>query len=500
VSPYEEIHSYGVRSLSSYLKARGVRVSIIFCPLQSRFDAYLFQQKRRILPRRIIDEIARISADATCIGISLMTDYFNAAVVLTKELKKRLPHLPILWGGIHPTILPEQCTNYADFVCIGEGYESTYELLQHIKRGDKFPRVAGICYRKDEKFIAADLRLPISNIDLLPFLDYALEGHYIRHGNAIVPLTVSLLKRYLGFWYTSFFTYGCPLNCSYCCNSFLHRLNPGYRQVYKHSPEYIIEEIKSVRKLHPFIKMVKFNDDNFMSLTEEEMESFAILQRKFERTPFVVTGINPLFITEQKIDILVKAGLRRARIGIQAGSEKILREVYNRQIGNEDIVRSSKILSRYAKKLVPTAYDIILDNPWEKTEDLVDTFELICRLSRPFVLNIFSLKFYPRTAIWERAVKEGIINSVGDTAVYPKNYFTWQNNYLNCLIAIRGLIEIPPFLQKHLFDKQRIAENRPVSLLYRNFINSLMLLKKAYVQVSRRDVTMLPYFIARMLI
>lgn len=499
ISPYEEIHSCGVRLLSSYLKKKGVQVDIIFCPIQSRFDAYLYHRKLPILPLSIVNDIARIARDATCIGISLMTQHFNAVAVLTEELKKRLPHIPILWGGIHPTLFPEQCVDYADFVCIGEGYESTYELLQCLKVEDRFPEVPGICFRRGDDFVTNSLRHPISDVDLLPFMDYGFEGHYLRRVNSIVPMTPSLLKRHLGFWYTSFFTYGCPFSCSYCCNSVFHKLDPGYRTVRKHNPEYICEEIRFIRRLHPFIKMVKFNDDSFMSLTEEEMERFAVLQDKFGKIPFVATGMNPLFVTEQKIGTLVKAGLRRARIGIQSGSERILAEVYNRKVTKKDVICSSEILSRYSKQLVPTAYDVILDNPWEKPEDLLDTFKLVSQLRRPFVLNIFSLTFYPNTAIYKKALSENMIDAARDAIGYSKNYLAWDKNYLNFLIALEGLMPIPAFLHKYLLNRKIVEKNHLMPGIVRDLINTLTLTKKAYLHTLHRDVTMLPFFIARML-
>jgi len=87
ISPYEEIHSCGVRAISSYLKSKGIRVKIIFCPLQSRFDVYFRHRVDSILPDSIIRDIIALSHDATCIGISLMTDHFKAVSILTGELK-----------------------------------------------------------------------------------------------------------------------------------------------------------------------------------------------------------------------------------------------------------------------------------------------------------------------------------------------------------------------------------------------------------------------------
>jgi radical SAM superfamily enzyme YgiQ (UPF0313 family) len=497
ISPYEEIHSCGVRAISSYLKEKGVHVKLIFCPTQSRFDAYFRQRSDATLPDTVVSDIASLAHGATCIGISLMTDHFNGVASLTKKLKEKIPDVPLLWGGIHPTILPEECTNHADYVCIGEGYDPSFELLEALNNGERFPNIPGICYRRDNVHIQSKLRPPVSDVDLLPFMDYGIRDHYIRESNSIVPMTETLLKHHLGFWYTSFFTHGCPFNCSFCCNSVFHKLNSGYRKIRKHSPEYIAEEIHYVRKMHPFIKMVKFNDDCIMSLTEQEMEKFADLQERNSRTPFVATGMNPSLVTEKKVALLVRAGLKRARIGIQTGSEKISREIYNRKNSNENIIRASEILSKFSKYIVPTSYDIILDNPWETTENLVETFSMINRLKRPYVLNIYSLTLYPNTEIYRKAQDCNIPGLSGESLGYSKNFLDWSSNYLNCLIAIQGLISLPSFISKPLLKSNMAMKNPHVPAFIKNLIIKLTIAKKAYLHVVKKDVTMLPYSVGR---
>jgi len=499
ISPYEEIHSCGVRAISSYLKNKGVQVKLIFCPTQSRFDAYFRQRSDAHLPDRIVKDISQISSDATCIGISLMTDHFNGVSSLTKKLKESLPEVPILWGGIHPTIQPEECTNYADYVCIGEGYEPVHELLLSLNEGEKYPDISGITYRKGNEFISNKLRHPIPDVDDLPFMDYGIDNHYMRKNDSIIPMTSSLLNRHLGFWYTSFFTHGCPFSCSFCCNSVFHKLNSGYRKIRKHSPEYIAEEIKYVRKMHSFVKMVKFNDDCIMSLTEQEMERFASLQAQNGITPFVATGMNPSLVTEQKVAILIRAGLKRARIGIQTGSEKISKEIYNRKNSNENIIRASHILAKFSKQLVPTSYDIILDNPWETPDNLVETLSMISQLKPPRLLNTYSLTLYPNTEIYSKAQDSNYINISEDSLGYSKNFLDWSSTYLNCLIALQGLGLIPAFMRTYLLNGKMAKTNPAVPAFIKSLIIKLTIIKKAYLHVSKKDLTMLPYSVARLI-
>ena len=61
------------------------------------------------------------------LGISLGTDNYEAAVMLTKTIKSQLS-VPVIWGGAHPTIMPDECLKYADMVCRGEGEGALLEL------------------------------------------------------------------------------------------------------------------------------------------------------------------------------------------------------------------------------------------------------------------------------------------------------------------------------------------------------------------------------------
>jgi anaerobic magnesium-protoporphyrin IX monomethyl ester cyclase len=492
ISPHDEIHSYGLRSLSAYLKSRDVEVSLIFCPIQSRFSAYISRGTGNALPPKVLDDIARIAQNATAIGISLMTDQLPIVSEITNELKKRLPDTPVIWGGIHPTLVPADCARVTDYVCVGEGYEPAYELLMALKQGQSVPQILGIGYIQDNKFCFPGVRAPLTDIDKLPFADYGIEEHYLRVGDTIQTMTVDLLKKSMGFWYTSFFTHGCPFSCSYCCNSSLHELHPGYRLVRKHSPEYIAEEINKMKQRYPFIKMVKFNDDSFMSLSQEEMERFAKLQNENGVMPFVATGCIPKLVTEEKMWLMIKAGLRRTRVGVQTGNQRILREVFNRYTNNDDIIRCSEILNKFKKDLVAVSYDFILDNPWEKPKETLDSLKLILRLKRPFCLNLYSLKLYPLSALTQKELADGSDKKT-------ENFLVLNNSYLNFLIALAGLIPIPLFLQKFLLAEDKIRANKSAPKILMSVLNFITEARRVYHHVRKRDVTMLPFAIARFL-
>jgi len=110
ISPYTDIHAYGIRTLSACLKREeGCDVQVIFLPR-------VFRRKYK---DKTLNEIVKMSGRSDLIGISLMTNFFNNTTQITQHLKENLS-IPIVWGGIHPTVRPDECLDYADMICLDD--------------------------------------------------------------------------------------------------------------------------------------------------------------------------------------------------------------------------------------------------------------------------------------------------------------------------------------------------------------------------------------------
>jgi radical SAM superfamily enzyme YgiQ (UPF0313 family) len=111
ISPYYNVTANGLRLISSYLKQHGHEVNLIFLNVpNSKLGSKLTES--------VVSDILNLCESSDLIGLSLMTNHFVLAKELTLEIKKRL-RAPIIWGGIHPTVQPDECLQYADMVCLG---------------------------------------------------------------------------------------------------------------------------------------------------------------------------------------------------------------------------------------------------------------------------------------------------------------------------------------------------------------------------------------------
>ncbi len=95
-------------------------------------------------------------------------------------------------------------------------------------------------------------------------------------------------------------------------------------------------------------------------------------------------------------------------------------------------------LARSLRKIFPPdfspTFDIILENPWENPDDELCTLRGVLDLPEPFVLQLYTLTFYPGTVLFDKAIADGIIE---DTDVsYLKENHDRGLSYINFLFML----------------------------------------------------------------
>jgi radical SAM superfamily enzyme YgiQ (UPF0313 family) len=484
ISPYADISSIGVRSVSSYLKTQGISTRLVFMPLQKSFYS---REDFSLYPETAVNNLADLVMHDDLIAISLMSNFFFTIKDLTIRLKKKLPDKPVLWGGIHPTVAPRECIETADYLCIGEGELPCLELCRCLAQGEPTEHIPGIWSKSKGQTFENSPAKVITDLDTIPPQDYDLEeNHILVSKKEFIPITQNNILTFLGITYWTMYTRGCPFSCSYCCNDALRKIHKDFSKIRAKSPEKMVKEITDIKKKFPFIRYINFQDDTLFALSEEEIKTFAQHYKKFVKLPFLVPGVQPSVFTEKKFDCLVNGGMLRTRMGIQTGSQRIL-AIYNRKQDSETVVRVSHKLQKYSQKLTMPNYDLILDNPWETQADILETISLLAKLSPPFSLNLFSLSFFPGTSLCSRAIEENIITE--HTAL--DHYLNYKPTYLNLIIALFGLGKLPRWLLKLLLSKRLVNTKRTFPLLHR-IVYNLILYRRGIYSLVTRDYSMFP--------
>lgn len=404
------------------------------------------------------------------IGISLMSHEYFRAVELTAFLKERFPKTPVIWGGIHPTIAPEECVVHADAVCLGEGEEVMLQVAEAIKAGRDFRGVGSLAYRSVDA-VKSNALFPLKEDidDFLP-IEHLPRNSFAGHGSEIMPLDNKLFKQYArfdGLICSVITSRGCPFSCTYCCNNYLTRLYNS-RKVRRRSVGGIIDELKQVVKEFPKMRYINIQDDCFLACGLDWLNEFAGRYAREVKVPFIIRTI-PTFLSEEKLVILKKAGLAWVSMGLQSGSDRVCRDVYQRNIRAQDFLAAARVISR--NKLA-AFYDVILDNPFETKEDIMETIRVMSQIPRPYSTQVFSLTLYKGTALYDRAQKEIGAEDIDDA--HEKEYLKFRKSLLN------KLVRITPLLPRGL--AVRMAAGKEGSFFARAILNPVYFFSLLFVE------------------
>jgi radical SAM superfamily enzyme YgiQ (UPF0313 family) len=431
----------GLKYIAANVKDKGHDVKILFLP------GYL----ERDLHPAIGEFITGYSPDL--IGISLMSIEFYPAKSLTRLLKKSFD-IPIIWGGVHAIISPSECIKYADYVCTGEGEHSAALLLDHLKQSgrDEPPEIPGIWGNRNGEVIRQENAAPEPDLNTLPFQEYLPDYFFGFHKGGIHNFRKNeglfrLYALYGGTCHMLISTRGCPFKCSYCGNSAF--VSVYGRKVRERSVENVIEELKEVKK-NPYVLYMNFQDDCFFTHGKEWMELFCKEYKRHIGLPFIARVI-PTMIDRETMHMLKDAGLCWVVMGIQSGSDRVNFEIYDRKIRFPVVKKAASII---AEAGAAAFYEMIVDNPYEREEDRIETINALSSLKKPYVVSLAHLTFFPGTALAERAVEDGIVTP--DAYLY--RYLLNVNvTYLNKLLSI--LPYLPGWIVRYLNkpEKQRKA-------------------------------------------
>jgi radical SAM superfamily enzyme YgiQ (UPF0313 family) len=508
------VAAFGVRSLSAFLRNKGYETNLIFLPgsigLLKEGGRFIYQYQKVI-----IDQIIELCHGTDLIGISFMTNYFDRSMQITTELKRHLD-IPVIWGGIHPSTKPEEALEYADMVGLGEGETALLELAEKIESGRDYYNTQGIWFKHKGEIIRNNINPLIKNLDSLPHFDFSNKGHFIlnKESGRIELLNDELFKKAMpllpscnGDLKMAFRTItdrGCPHHCTYCHVSSIKKLYKKDKTPYlrTRSPENVIDELVRIKNRFRFIEVLQFFDDTFFVRSLKHIERFSELYREKIGLPFYCQA-SPSTLTEAKLNALLDAGLVYVEMGIQTGSKRI-RDLYRRKESNEEILKATRMLHAYRDRLITPDYHIIIDNPWETENDRLETAKLLYQVPKPYGLCISSLVLYPKTHLYEKGVKEGIIkDEVKD--IYRKPFYVPPSrSYLNFLIYLFTFQHFPKriiaFLMRDNIIK-KLSEMKLSNVYKLLYIvgEALRLLVKGVKALMRGDLQRISMYFKRLI-
>jgi radical SAM superfamily enzyme YgiQ (UPF0313 family) len=355
------------------------------------FDVVLIDQ--RVQPdwqKRLEREMV---AGPLLLGITCYTGPMIAEALAAARIARAAgPDVPIVWGGVHVGLLPEQSLRHTlvDVVVRSEGEGPLRELARSLARGGHLSEVPGISWLDGDRYVenAAE---PFMDLDAAPEIPYELVNV-----EDYMPLYEGRRSLYLES------SRGCPFPCTYCYNVYFND-----RKWRAQSPDRVLERIQHVHERFG-VEDVYFVDDDFFI---NPQRSRGIVEGLCDiDVTWQVQGSD--IVTIKKMDhdflkLLKRSGFRRFTVGIETGSPRMRKRM--RKAGTvEDIVESFRKVA---------AFDFIIfgsfisNTPGEGLEDIRLTVELIEKLHEvnPNFRNspIYNYTPFPGTPMFEEAVEAG---------------------------------------------------------------------------------------------
>jgi len=332
------------------------------------------------------------------VGLSVLSPYAPIAKRLTKLVKDNSSSL-VIWGGVHPTIMPESCINETDMLCVGEGEGAITDLVKCLRDGKPYQSINNLWVKNGNHIIKNPMRPLIQNLDSIPFPSYGDSSYYFINSGKMTKTDPLPSDDYFSVQTSR----GCPYSCSYCVNSLLRPLfkdlGPYTR---RRSVNSVIAEIKeNLCLLGNMPNYILFADEVF-GTEESWLDEFVLRYKKEVGIPFYVT-YHPKVITSTILDKLVISGLDTVNFGIQTGSDYIRNQIFHRPGKNSEILDLVKKISEYNVKI---RYDLIVDNPYETEQSLKDTIEFLLKLPKPLSFILFPLQYFPDYPLTKMALKD----------------------------------------------------------------------------------------------
>jgi Fe-S oxidoreductase len=294
--------NFGIVYISAVLKKHG-------------HDTKLINLNEKLAKLPDDKEIQRIIEEYNpgLIGFSTVTPQYQYALKIAKFIKG-FCKTPIVCGGIHATMVPEEVVEEEcfDYVCVGEGEEAVLELADNIEKGVDTRRIANIWSKDKGKVVSNSVRALPKLVDL-PRKDYELfdfQGMIDAEGGWVRLMT----------------SRGCPFKCTYCFN---HSIVERYKEetgsstkdlnyIRRHDVDEIIDEIIYLLENYKNITTFIFDDDIFTS-NKTYLKEFCEKYKKSVKVPFVANAHIRAFDDKQGQKLLKDAGCMIIKFGLEVG-------------------------------------------------------------------------------------------------------------------------------------------------------------------------------------
>ena len=396
------------------------------------FDVKIIDGRIELTPEATL---AEASDQAVCLGVTVLTGKpILDALRASRGAKRRNPNLKVIWGGWHPSLLPEQClaSPCVDVCVSGQGEETFREIALKLLAGESLDGVAGIAFKR-EGLVVKNPPRPFQNVNAFPRADFDLIDmeKYFAHRGA----------RRLDYCSSQ----GCPFECSFCADPMVYKQRWSGLLAAR-----VVSEIAE-HKARYRLDQVFFNDDNFFTdLKRAEAIARGLIGGRINLQWFG-TGRADLLrrMTTEQLGLMRESGCYKVNVGAESGSPEVLESIKKGTLV-EEVLETAEKLNRAG---IGARFSFIAGFPNEPAVSLADTYRTVKALRKingGFETPIYFYAPYPGTELSER------MPALGFEA--PKRLEDWENVDLDHSIGpwisepVRKFVPRYNFYLRHAFE------------------------------------------------
>jgi radical SAM superfamily enzyme YgiQ (UPF0313 family) len=330
---------------------------------------------------------------AVCIGITVLTGApISDALQISRAAKRARPDLPVIWGGWHPSMFARECLleSSVDVAVRGQGEETFVEIVSRLVQGRSLQGCAGCTVRLADGTIHENPARPLAPIDKFRAHDYGLipvERYFELKG-----------KRQLDYISSQ----GCNFRCAFCSDPFVY----GRKWVG-------LEPVRMALRLKELWDRYRFDDVNFQD------ETFFTRRDRVQALAeqIVASGMKITWAATMRADQGVRlpeevwasckrSGLRRLLVGVESGSNEMLKRI-RKDIKIEQVYDTAQKMLKFD---IAGHFPFIVGFPDESDASIqatLDCAKKLRSLSPDFLTPIYYFKPYPGSELVIEAVARG---------------------------------------------------------------------------------------------
>ncbi|OPZ99441.1 MAG: coproporphyrinogen III oxidase [Bacteroidetes bacterium ADurb.Bin408] len=386
----------GVEALSAYLKQAGHEVALLFDPQPGNNFYFNMPFINRCISRESLIKKA-LAFSPELIAVSFLTNQLLSVRTFMRHMKKHIS-VPVIAGGIHATVLPEELIkeDWVNMLCVGEGEGAMAELAEKMSRNEKIDNIANLWIKKEDGTVIKNRPRPlIANLDAIPIPD---KNIFVNYGVISRRLMVMTSR-------------GCPYTCTYCINSYRDKIYEKETYLRRKSVAAVIDELVFYKeKYKP--AFIQFYDDVF-SYNKAWLREFNEPYKRLINLPYECY-ITPSTADDETLSLLKSSGCVSVIMGVQSGSEEVRKKLLNRHYSNNTVIETAKRIKKYRLKLI-TEY--IFGLPGDDYHTMISSYELNDKLNAHYTGSFI---FYPfaHTHLTEYCIENGYLSEENKKNAY----------------------------------------------------------------------------------